>query len=520
MPTKTKSYLLLAAIIILGIFLRVYHIESAPPGVYPDEAVNGIDAAEAASTGHFQWFYPANNGREGLFINIMAVGFKLFGISDLTLKLPSIIFGSLAIWGFYLLGAELFKSRRVGLISAFLVAVSFWSINFSRIGFRAIMVPALLSFSFYFLFRGMRTRKWYDFAIGGLFFGLGLHTYIAFRIAPLILVVMLFALVLSREKFFKNYWLSIVVFVFFAFISASPMLYTFFVSHPEYWQSRTSEISILNPAVNQGHLLPTIGRTLGLSLAKYNFWGDQNWRQNFPPYAILDPLTGIAFLFGLIYSIIKFFHLLYLRFAKKIRDEKLEVYTFLLSGFFIMLLPEVMGAEGNPHALRSIGTMPFVFLFAALTFNYFISQAKDKNYIYKKVVAGLMFLMLISIGLFNPIKYFVFWAHEPKAAQAFDKNLADAESYIQTLPSDEKVFFVADNMARVPLRLFNFKNQNFKDLHPAELETVISNDAENFTVIFTDYQKEEIEKNIQARFPEMQLEEKTDSAGLSFYVLK
>ena len=520
MQTKTKSYILLALIILLGIFLRVYHIDQAPPGVYPDEAVNGLDAATANATGHYLWFYPANNGREGLFMNLIAICFKFFGISVLTLKLPSIIFGTLAIWGIYLLGAELFRSRNVGLIGAFLTAVSFWSINFSRIGFRAIMVPALLAFSFYFLFRGMRTKKWHAFAIGGLFFGLGLHTYIAFRIAPLILVVVLFALVLSREKFFKHYWWSIIVFIIFSALSAGPMLYTFFVAHPEYWQSRTSEISIMNPAVNQGHLLQTFGRTFGLSLAKYNFWGDQNWRQNFPPYAILDPLTGIAFLFGFIYSIIKFFHLLFIRFRRGIRDERLEVYTFLLSGFFIMLLPEVMGAEGNPHALRSIGTMPFVFIFSALAFNYFFGKTHAKTYLHKKLVGGLAIIILLSIGLFNPLKYFVFWAHNPKTAEAFEANLADAQKYIHTLSPDEEIFFVSGNMQRVPLRLFNFNNPNFLDLHPTEANDIQPKNSDKFTVVFTDYQKEDIEKNLMTRFPKLKLEERTDKAGMKFYILK
>ncbi|MFA7319620.1 MAG: glycosyltransferase family 39 protein [Parcubacteria group bacterium] len=519
MTTKIKTYLILAVIIILGIFLRVYHIDSAPPGVYPDEAVNGLDAIDAMH-GQWQWFYPANNGREGLFMNLIALCFKFFGISVLTLKLPTIIFGTLAIWGIYLLGAELFRNRAVGLFGAFLTAVSFWSINFSRISFRANMTPALLAFSFYFLFRGMRTRKWYDFALGGLVFGLGLHTYIAFRIAPLILIVMLFALIISRENFLKNYWRAIVTFIFFAFISASPMLYTFFVAHPEYWQSRTSEISILNPAVNQGHLLSAFGKTFGLALAKYNFWGDQNWRQNYPPYAILDPLTGIAFLFGFIYAIIKIFHLLYVRFRRKIRDEKLEVYVFLVAGFLIMLLPEIMGEEGNPHALRSIGTMPFVFVFAALTFNYFWGQAQSKTYIHKKIVTGIILVMLFSIGLFNPLKYFVFWANNPKTAEAFEANLADAQKYIATLPAGEEIFFVSGNMQRVPLRLFNSKNPNFQELHPTDLDTIRPKDPKNFTVIFTDYQKDEIVSNLTSRFPDLQLEERTDKAGMKFYILK
>jgi hypothetical protein len=517
---KNKTYWLLFFVIALAFFLRVYKIDTIPPGVYPDEAVNGLDALEANDTGNYRWFYETNQGREGLFMNLVAVSIKLFGISTLALKLPAIIFGTFTVLGVYLLAKELFDSRRVGLLSSFLAAVSFWTIDFSRISFRANMVPAILAFSCYFLFKGLRTKKWQDFAIGGLIFGLGLHTYIAFRVAPLILVIMLAVLMLTREKFLKHYWKSILVFVLFAFITAGPMLYTFFVSHPEYWVSRTSSISIFNPEVNKGHFAQVLLKTLGLSLAKYNFWGDQNWRHNYPPYAILDPLTGIMFLFGFIYSIIKTFHFLYLRFSKKIRDTKLETYVFLLTAFFTMLIPEVLGYEGNPHALRAIGTIPAVFIFAGLGFSYFLGQADRYSLTHKKITVGLAVIMLVSIGLFNPIKYFVFWANNPKTAQSFEKTTADIEKYIETVSSGKEIFLVVGNMQRVPPRYFNWGNPNFHDLHPVEIAGIQPKNIQNFIVLFTDYQKDQIIENIKIRFPNMQMEEKKDNLGMSFYVFK
>jgi len=219
---------LLLLIIAIGFFLRFYNIDNAPPGVYPGEAVNGEDAVRSINTGDYQWFYPANNGREGLMMNLIAFCFQLFGISVLTLRLPSIIFGTLTILGTYLLGKELFNTR-VGLIGSFLVSVGYWAINFSRISFRANMLPTILVFSFYFLWKGLRTKSWTDFAIGGSIFGIGLHTYIAFRIAPAILVVALISLMLTRQNFLKEYWKKMAVFVLFFLLAASPMLYTFFL---------------------------------------------------------------------------------------------------------------------------------------------------------------------------------------------------------------------------------------------------------------------------------------------------
>lgn len=516
---KRYVWILLVLIIALGFFLRVYNINNTPPGVYPDEAVNGIDAMTANDTGNYQWFYPANQGREGLFMNLIALLFKLFGVSVLTLKLPAIIFGTLTILGTFLLAKELYNYR-VGLISSFLVAVSFWPVNFNRISFRANMLPFVLVFTFYFLFRGLREKKMVYYAIGGFIFGLGLHTYIAFRITPLILIALLVSLILSREHFLKYHWKPIVVFILFSFISAAPMLYTFLYSHPEYLESRSASVSILSPEVNHGQPLQTFLRSFTLSLVKYNFWGDQNWRHNYPPYPILDTLTGIAFLFGFIYCLMHLIRTSIDRLLKKIRNPRMDISLFLLAWFFVMLIPEFMTAEGLPHALRAIGTYPAVFIFSGIAFEYFWKKSEAHSFIFKRIIASLIILMLISIGIFNSVKYHYFWAGKIDTARSFEKVTRDISRYIDTLPRDKEVFLLAGNMQRVPVRLFAWNRPGFHDLHPAELDKVIPENKNNFTVIFTDMEKENILRTLQNRFPQLKFQEFHDEFGIKFYVLQ
>ncbi|KKT89578.1 MAG: hypothetical protein UW87_C0004G0001, partial [Candidatus Moranbacteria bacterium GW2011_GWC2_45_10] len=64
---KILNYVLLFAIVVCAFFLRFTGIEDLPSGIYPDEAVNGINAQDANSSGNYQLFYIDNNGREGLF---------------------------------------------------------------------------------------------------------------------------------------------------------------------------------------------------------------------------------------------------------------------------------------------------------------------------------------------------------------------------------------------------------------------------------------------------------------------
>ena len=247
-------YLTLAAVIFaIAILARTYHLTSLPPGVYPDEAVNGTDALKAIETGHFKWFYPNNYGREGLFMNLIALGFVVFGASVITLKMWAVFFGVLTVAGAMLLARELFGTYRAGLVAGFLYATSFWAINFNRISFRANMLPFVLVFTFYFLFKGLRERKMYDYALAGLFFGFGLHGYIAFRIAPAILVALFLALWIIKKRFLRTYWKEIGLFVASALVVALPMLLTFY-AHPQYFETRSESVSVFSPKVNQGHL--------------------------------------------------------------------------------------------------------------------------------------------------------------------------------------------------------------------------------------------------------------------------
>src|SRR3989344_5234992 len=172
-------------IILVAAFLRFYDIKTPPPGLWADEAMNGTNAIQALESGGWKVFYPENFGREGLFINIQALFVKAFGHEPWILRLPSAIFGLLTVLGLYFLTKELFFER-VALFAAFFLATSFWHINFSRMGFRAIMAPFFLVWSFYFLFLAMRKQKEWIFALAGLIFGLGAHSYIAYRAAPLI----------------------------------------------------------------------------------------------------------------------------------------------------------------------------------------------------------------------------------------------------------------------------------------------------------------------------------------------
>jgi len=105
-----KKIILIGIVVALAAFFRLYDLKNVPPGLYPDEAMNGNNALETVVTGDYKIFYPENNGREGLFINIQAVFLKFLPREPWALRLPSALFGILTVLGIYLLTRELFKN--------------------------------------------------------------------------------------------------------------------------------------------------------------------------------------------------------------------------------------------------------------------------------------------------------------------------------------------------------------------------------------------------------------------------
>lgn len=445
--TETKTWMdrlvpfFLFGVLVLALFVRVYHIDSLPAGLYPDESVNGTDAELSNQTGEYQLFYTNNYGREGLFINLQALAIKHLGNTVPVLRLWSTLFGTLAVLGLYFLARELYGRRLYGLIAAFFLATSYWAINFSRIGFRAIMVTFLLSFSFFFFFRGLRSQRWYDFFLAGIFLGTGLHTYVAFRVVPLILILLLPILVLSYEGFLARFWKFILIYLLGALIAAAPMFYDFYL-HPDHLSSRTGAVSIFSPEVNGGDLLGTFGKTFGLSLIKYNFWGDQNWRHNYPPYPILDPITGAFFLSGFLYLIWHTVKLFGLRFREKIRDYRLIRSWFLLSSFFVMLMPEFLTKEGLPHALRSIGTQAPVYLIALLPITWIVNRSRQSLPGTRTALLSLLVFGFILSATINLTKYFIFFNAQPEQKGAFNLNFRNMANYAMSLPSGMMKYIV------------------------------------------------------------------------------
>lgn len=447
---KKYKIIILLFILIIGGFFRFWRLESAPPGLYPDVAINGMDAITTLKTGQLKVFYPENNGREGLFMWLIALSFKIFGISVWSLRLVGAIIGFLTILGLFLLVKELFDEK-TALLSSFFLAVSFWHTNFSRIGFRAILVPFLMCFGFYFLFRAKKVstrlpNSLLYFIIAGIFLGLGFYTYIAFRMVVLLLgLVVLMAMWDYWQKnkplewsvkkiYIEDGWWRWDVFFLTLIIVALPIAFHFY-KVPQDFMGRASGVSVFSSSRPLQDLCWSAIKTLGM----FNIYGDTNWRHNYASSPMLAWTVGILFLIGII---IAFWSL------RKASDSRWK-NIFILAWFAIMLLPAVLTNEGIPHALRTIGVIPVVYIFAAGGFIWLAEKLSKK--IDKKIATILLAAVLIHPAVYNFNKYFYRWAKNLDVAGAFRQDLVDIGNYLNSLPLESVKKYVIVNEGGVPV---------------------------------------------------------------------
>lgn len=335
----------LAGITVLAALLRFVAIDRLPPGLYHDEAYNGLDAL-AVLAGDTPVFFAANNGREPLFIYLLAPGVALFGATPGALRIVSALLGTLTVPATYWMGREML-GRRVGLLAAWLAAVTVWTLNLSRVAFRAVSMPLVVALTLALLWRALSARRAGRYALAGAAYGLTFYTYLAARFAPLALLAFLGYLALGRRD--RLWWRGWLAFGAAALVVAAP-LGAYLLSHWGETAERAGQVAVWNPAIHGGDLPGTLARHVWRTAGALFVRGDTIPRHNVPGRPVFDPLVGAAAVLGA---------------GVALRRWREPACAFALIWVGAMLLPTVL-AEDAPHYLRASGALPLVFLLPAV----------------------------------------------------------------------------------------------------------------------------------------------------------
>lgn len=346
-------HLALLGIVAIGAFYRLHKLDEIPlemgcdlPLIY--ENIGQILDKE------FPIFFPSHPGREGLFFYWGALFGRVFGLDHFTIKLSAAIAGVVTLPVMYHLGKELFNPE-VGLYAALFTGVSHWHIILTRVGYRACLAPLLIALAWLYLVRGLRSRRRWFFALSGFCLGLGLHTYNAFMVAPLMIGFMLLGEVLVGRGRDLAANLQGVVLLALVAVYVSIPLGRYACDRPDMYGYRAAtRVTGLESAL-PADLPATLLGNLRRALLMFNYRGDAVFVANVPHMRQLGYFTAVLFALGLPYLLWRW--------------RKGYNLTVLVS-LGLMLWPTILSLafpHEVPNAIRAIGALPAAMVIPAVS---------------------------------------------------------------------------------------------------------------------------------------------------------
>ena len=193
-------------ILFIAATVRIYRFGSVPGGVNQDGAMAAVDAAALAKYGtdrlgmfmpvHFTaWGY----GQMSVLMSYLMVPFiKLFGLSTVTMRLPSLLVSLMGLVFLYLFSKKAFGSAPALIIAGF-CAICPWHFMQSRWALDCNLFPHFLVAGLYFILLGAGGRR-YCYYISMLFFALSMYCYgVSIYTVPFFLLVACIALLLMKK---------------------------------------------------------------------------------------------------------------------------------------------------------------------------------------------------------------------------------------------------------------------------------------------------------------------------------
>lgn len=422
-----RRYFILFFIIFLGFALRVWNVETIPPGLNRDEASIGYTAYSLLLTAKDEYgkFLPLSVKSFGdwklplyIYLDILPVHF--FSLSEFSVRFPSLFFGTLTIPFVYFIVVELFRDRKnarfLGLIAAFLFTLSPWHIHFSRVASEANISVFFISVGFFLFLKGIRSSIFLLFS--ALLFSGSLYTYHGNHVFTPIFVVGLLIILWRFKAKRKAFFLFLLPFALSSFLIYKETIFSADTTKIAGLASFSDEFLVYNNVVlprldhSQSFAIITKIYHNKLTFLIENFIngyvrsfssdflfirGGENLQHNIPNFGNLY-IWEIPFLiFGI-----------YFLFKKQMRWR-----FFLLFWLLIAPIPAAITKDA-PHSARMLSLLPLPHILSAIGFGEFVSLFSYKAF-QRGITSMVLILLGINFGLYLD-RYFI---HFPKVSETY-----------------------------------------------------------------------------------------------------
>ena len=402
-PRALLPWAALGAILVFALLIRLYNLDGFPPGLWYDEADN-IDQARLIAENPGQTpMYVSSNHMPSLFLLPIALIIKFAGISITTGRLVAVAFGVAGVLAVFLMVRHM-SGTAIGLVAAFLTAVMRWDIIWSRIGLHGITAPFFAALIAWLTYRALDRGRPIDFAVAGATLGLGMWFYSAFRLfAFVIAFVLLHALFFGRQER-RRLLVNIGVMAFFSIIVILPVA-QFAATNPDEFFKRTRITSIF-AHVDEGDESRALLENLGKHLRMFHIEGDPNGRHNIPREPMLDFVSGLLMLAGLVIAAVNW---------------RRAAFIALPVWILVMIMPGVLTIPWEaPQSLRAITVTPAVAALIAIAIGFLWDKGCSVRLPLVRVgTAAFIAVLLAVIAYTNLSAYFGKQASNPEVYAAY-----------------------------------------------------------------------------------------------------
>jgi len=440
-PLAIRHWSLVILILFLAAALRLWRLDSVPPGFTHDEAGHGHDAV-AILRGARPIYETVGYGREPLYDYLVAGLMALLGPTGRVLRFSAIPFGLVTLLATFA-WARLAFDGPTALAAVAFQAASFWSLSTSRQALRSGLLPALFTTAVYLYWRsiyrparapgtlakvGQRlSRPFAPFArmsgrlsmgLFALLIGATLYTYIPARVLWTVFPVFLVYLALLHRVTFRRVWLATLIAVLIGLLLAAP-LFAYLRAHPGAEQ-RLAMLDAPLQALMTGDVSAIVKRVWsGMAGFLIPGRGDDFLAYTIPGRPIFDPLTGVLFLAGV---------------GLCLAHWREPACAFSLTWFLVGISPSLItGATAS--TTRSIAALPVVFLFPALAVVAGARWVAARWGPRAAWTVGLGFAGLILVtGAISARDYFTTWGESPDVRAAYQCTLVETARYLDALP--------------------------------------------------------------------------------------
>ncbi|MFH1289228.1 MAG: phospholipid carrier-dependent glycosyltransferase [Patescibacteria group bacterium] len=452
--SRWKLLVLLFSIFSFSLVLRFVKLAEMPSALNWDEVSHGYNAYSVLKTGQDEWgqFLPLANfrafGDYPLPVNLYLTipGISLFGLNELGIRAPHAFLGGLTVLVCFFLVRGIGLKIGVGLLAAFLVAISPWTLFSSRSVLQS-------NVSLFFIALGMtlflsRKKKAVFLPLSVLSLGLSVYSYHNTRIFVPLLI---FGLILIYRGQWREWWLGkrryLVLAIFLSLVFFAPLA-SILLKHES--RARAQWVSIIDQgAVNQiienrlqSKLPSVITRAVynrpvyflthfiqnyfGYFSPKFLFFeGGTHYQFNIPGRGILYPVGAPFFYLGLGFLIF---------WSLKRKKEAQAILLWLALG----IVPAAL-TRGGGHVVRASAIIPLPQILIALgLFQTVRLLAGKRKNLAKILLAVFIFSIFISVGSY--LKDY-FGSYRRNYSWAWQYGYKQVAEYVQSHYSDyDKIF--------------------------------------------------------------------------------